>query len=573
MTSAPPTENHSNSNGIPDIAGAMPALELVRIEKSFGGVRALRGASMSVRAGEIMGLCGENGAGKSTLLKVLAGVHGFGSYTGDVIVGGQVQKLNRPIDARHVGIAVVHQELMLVPELTVAQNLLLGREPRRFGLVDEVQLESSARADLARFGFADQIDVTKPVAELGIGLQQILEIVRALSLDAKILVLDEPTAALTGQEARLLLGWLKSLRESGTTCIYVSHRLDEVFELCDRVTVLRDGRTAATLVTSEVTPSRIVAEMVGRNVDLQARAAPLSDQAKTPILTLNDFHVNRVMTHNEHKADETAERRFVVAGVSLSLQPGEIVAVCGAMGSGRTALLSSLFGCARAGSSGEVILDGKTAQLDSPIAAIRQGLAFVPEDRKGRGLVLGMSVAENLALTSLASRDVMGDGARFGLVDDVGEARLAERQIRALRIRGDATALVSTLSGGNQQKVVLGKWLEHPPKVLLLDEPTRGVDVGAREEIYGILEGLAQRGVAILFASSDLVEVLRLAQRIIVLRHGRPVGEISALEATENAIVELSTGASSVSAAAPRSSNSDLTRNRGTSASSSSLRV
>jgi D-xylose transport system ATP-binding protein len=573
MTSAPPIQNPGVARGDPDILHGMPALELCRIEKSFGGVRALRGASMAVRPGEIMGLCGENGAGKSTLLKVLAGVHAFGSYTGDVIVGGEIQKLFRPIDARHVGIAVVHQELMLVPELTVAQNLLLGREPRRFGLVDEVQLEASARADLARFGFADQIDVTKPVAELGIGLQQILEIVRALSLDAKILVLDEPTAALTGQEARLLLGWLRSLRESGTTCIYVSHRLDELFEICNRVTILRDGRTAATFVTSEVTPSRVVAEMVGRTVDMQARAAPLGDQSKTPVLTLNDFHVNRVMTYNEHKADEAEERRFVVAGVSLSLQPGEIVAVCGAMGSGRTALLSALFGCARAGSSGEVTLDGKVAELDSPSAAIRQGLAFVPEDRKGRGLVLGMSVAENLALTSLASRDVMGGSARFGLVDDVGEARLAERQMRALRIRGEATAAVSTLSGGNQQKVVLGKWLEHRPKVLLLDEPTRGVDVGAREEIYGILEGLAERGVAILFASSDLVEVLRLAQRIIVLRHGRPVGEISARGATENAIVELSAGVGNVSAAAPRASSSDSARGRGPNAASPSFRA
>ncbi len=545
----------------------MPALELVRIEKSFGGVRALRGASMSVRRGEIMGLCGENGAGKSTLLKVLAGVHGFGSYTGDVIVGGKLQKLYRPIDARHVGIAVVHQELMLVPELTVAQNLLLGREPRRFGLVDEVQLEAMARADLARFGFADQIDVTKPVAELGIGLQQILEIVRALSLDAKILVLDEPTAALTGQEARLLLGWLKQLRAAGTTCIYVSHRLDEVFEICDRVTVLRDGRTAATLETTEITPSRVVAEMVGRNVDLQTRAAPLTGEAKKPVLTLNQFNVHRQVAKNEAKAGESDERRFVVSGVSLSLQPGEIVAVCGAMGSGRTALLSALFGCARAGASGEVLLDGKPAQLDSPIAAIRQGLAFVPEDRKGRGLVLGMSVAENLAITSLASREVMGDGARFGLVDDVGEARLAEKQIRALRIRGEAGAIVSTLSGGNQQKVVLGKWLEHPPKVLLLDEPTRGVDVGAREEIYTILEGLAQKGVAILFASSDLVEVLRLAQRIIVLRHGRPVGEISAADATENAIVELSTGASSI---APARANGEASRTRNPQPSSTS---
>ena len=258
-------------------------LELVNIEKSFGGVRALRGANLSVRSGEIMGLCGENGAGKSTLLKVLSGAHHFGTYTGELIVDGRARQLRGPGDARASGIAVVHQELMLVPELSVAQNLLLGREPRRFGFLDEARLEAEARTALARFGWAEQIDVNRPVRELGIGLQQIVEIVRALSLDARILVLDEPTAALTGQEAKILLGWLKSLREQGTTCIYVSHRLDEVFELCERVTVLRDGRTAATFVTREVTPERVIAEMIGRDLSVTARASEVASAALSPM--------------------------------------------------------------------------------------------------------------------------------------------------------------------------------------------------------------------------------------------------------------------------------------------------
>jgi ABC-type sugar transport system ATPase subunit len=547
------------------------ALQLIDIDKRFGGVHALRGAHLTVEPGEIMGLCGENGAGKSTLLKILSGVHPYGSYTGSVIVAGRPRRLAGPADARRAGIAVVYQELTLVPELTVAQNLLLGREPGRFGFVDHARLEAIAREDLARFGFADQIDVAKPVQQLGIGLQQIVEIVRALPQSAQILVLDEPTAALTEKESEQLLGWLRTLRERGTTCIYVSHRLDEIFALCDRVTVLRDGRTTATLVTRETTPEQVVAEMVGRSIAVRVRArnAPLADAP--PVLQVEDFRVNRVRvgapsaasrgglgassavepggTNGTSAANGTpphgtpALRAHVVDGVSLSLRPGEIVAICGAMGSGRTALLSSLFGCARAGTSGTVRVGGEVVRLESPIDAIGKGLAFLPEDRKGRGIVPLMTVGQNLALPSLASPATMGPRARLGLVDEVAEQQLAERRIRALRIRGEADAPIVTLSGGNQQKVVLGKWLEKNPRVFLLDEPTRGVDVGAREEIYGILEGLAGEGMGILFASSDLVEVLRLARRILVLRDGRFVGELDGATATEEAIVQLSTGA------------------------------
>ena len=528
------------------------ALELVAIDKRFGGVHALRGAHLAVRRGEIMGVCGENGAGKSTLLKILSGVHPFGSYAGDVIVDGRVRQLHGPADARRAGIAVIHQELTLVPELSVAENLMLGREPGRFGMVDDAALERLARADLARFGFADEIDVTAPVMTLGIGMQQVVEIVRALPQDARVLVLDEPTAALTARETAMLTRWLEALRERGTTCVYVSHKLDEVFALCDRVTVLRDGRTATVLDIRETTPHEVVVAMVGRAVEGHARARSRSAPraAKPPVLEVKNLHVNRVKTSGHAgRAHADRARPFVLSGVTLAVDAGEIVAVCGAMGSGRTALLSSLFGCARAGMSGSIFVGGAPANLRSPINAIRSGIAFLPEDRKGAGIVPEMTVGQNLALPSLASLDVMGRWARVGLVDAVAESRLADRQIRSLRVHGEASALVVTLSGGNQQKVVLGKWLERRPKLLLLDEPTRGVDVGAREEIYTILEDLAESGVAILVASSDLNEVRRLAHRVLVLRDGRITGELDGVDATEEAIAALITGAVGVARA------------------------
>jgi D-xylose transport system ATP-binding protein len=527
---------------VPFSGGPMDAtralLQLVAIEKSFGGARALRGANLEARRGEIMGLCGENGAGKSTLLKVLSGVYGIGTYSGKILINGVAQRFAAPVDARRAGIAVVYQELTLVPELTVAQNLMLGREPRRWGLIDEARLEAMAGAQLRRFGLERAVDVTEPVARLGIGLRQMVEVMRALPQEARIIVLDEPTAALTSRETELLLAWLRSLRDLGTTCVYVSHRLDELFALCDRITVLRDGRTAATVVTRETTPDSVVREMVGRSVESK-RSRGATPREGAPVLEVSGLCVRRATGPHARGGRPS----FVVSGVSFALRRGEILAVCGAMGSGRTALLSSLFGCARAGVTGRIAVDGVSASIPSPRAAIALGIAFVPEDRKGAGLVLGMTVAENLALPELASVGAMGACARFGLVEQRAEAALAARRIEALRIRGEAAAAVSTLSGGNQQKVVLGKWLERRPKVLLLDEPTRGVDLGAREEIYGILEKLADDGVAIVLASSDLTEVLRFAQRILVLRDGRVVGEIDGAGATQEAIVELATSA------------------------------
>ena len=484
-------------------------LEMRGIVKRFGGVVALDGATLEARAGEILGLCGENGAGKSTLLKILAGVHVHGSYDGDLVLDGAPLTLGSTAAARAAGIAIVHQELLLVPEMTVAENLMLGREPRRFGFVDNAALEAAARALLRRFG-EEAIDVRAPVGTLGIGLQQVVEIVRALGDDARVLVLDEPTAALTGDEAARLFATLKRLAAGGTTCIYVSHRMDEVFALCDRITVLRDGKTVGTVVARASSGAEVVRMMIGREHTAGAHQAAAGKDART-VLEVRNLSVQGAL-----------------GDVSFAVKAGEILGVAGAMGSGRTALLSTLFGCAETATSGEIRVNGERVTLDSPRAAIAAGFALVPEDRKGRGLVLGLTVAENLALPI-----ALADGDRADLV--------ARARIDELRIRGRADSPVATLSGGNQQKVVIGKWLHAPPRVLLLDEPTRGVDVGAREEIYALVAALTARGVAVVVASSDLPELQRLADRILVLRAGRVVTELPG-GTSQDHIVAHSTG-------------------------------
>ena len=529
-----------------------PLLEMSGIEKSFGGVQALAGAHLEAARGEIHALCGENGAGKSTLLRVLSGVYPHGSYRGSVRVDGKELHLRGTPDARRAGIAIVHQELMLVPELSVAANLFLGREPMRLGMLDDLALEARALALLARFGVED-LDPRAPIGRLGIGMQQMVEIVRALDADARILVLDEPTASLTVEECARLMDWLRGLRARGTTSIYVSHRMDEVFDLCDRVTVLRDGRTTRTVRVAESSAAEVVRLMVGRELAASVPFVAMAAGGGQAALELRGFTVSLPgAVVEETAAGARVLRSRAVEGVSMRVLPGEIVAVCGAMGAGRTALLSSLFGCARDAVSGIVLVAGAEVLVRSPAQAIAAGIALVPEDRRGLGLVPEMTVAENLALPELASPGLMGWRASVGLVDAIAETQLADRRIRELRIRGVATTAVSTLSGGNQQKVVLGKWLERPPRVLLLDEPTRGVDVGAREEIYEILRALAARGVAILLASSDLPEVLRLASRVFVLRHGRIVGELGAAVATQAAIVDLATGSVAPHAAPAR---------------------
>jgi D-xylose transport system ATP-binding protein len=526
---------------------SMSVLELSNIDKSFGGVHALRGASLSACAGEIHALCGENGAGKSTLLKILSGVYSCQTYDGSVRVQGELRRFETPRDAERAGIAIVHQELMLVPELSVAQNLMLGRElgigGGIFGLVDDDAMEAHATTQLKRFGIENEIDVLAPAASLGIGLQQVVEIVRALSREASILILDEPTAALTMGESARLMTWLRQLRDAGTTCLYVSHRMDEIFALADRVTVLRDGKTITTLDVAASSMDEVVTAMVGRSVGGKGRrASPRASSNPPPAIELRELSV----LLEGGRTEEAEGSRTFAARASFAVARGEVVALAGAMGSGRTALLSALFGSARSGTTGALLLEGQEVVIASPADAVAHGLAFVPEDRKGRGLILGMTVAENLSLPprrdAKASRGTWGI-EWLGLIDEDEEELLAQRRIAELKIRGDAATEVATLSGGNQQKVVIGKWLESPPKVLLLDEPTRGVDIGAREEIYELVDRLTERGTAVIVASSDLAEVIRLAHRVLVLRRGSVAAELDGTTTTEEEIVAIATGA------------------------------
>ncbi len=503
-----------------NVRGTFSAIQLRGLGKQFPGVRALHGVSLDLDRGEVLGLVGENGAGKSTLIKILGGVYGAGTYHGEVVVDGVVRAFRSTRDARAAGVAVVHQELCLVPEMTVAENLMLGREPGRLGLVDDARAEAEARKLLRDVGV--EIDVRAPVGSLGVGVQQLIEIARALGDRAKVIVLDEPTAALTEGETARLLELIRARRDAGVSFVYISHRLDEIRAICDRVAVLRDGALVATLV--DPTIDELVGHMTGAEAVVEHAARPAPG---APVLEVQDLRV----------AHPTLPGRHVVDGLSFTVRAGEVVALAGAMGSGRTATLSALFGLARSPMSGTIRIDGKPLAPKDPADAIACGVALVPEDRKGAGLVLGLSVADNLALCAL---DRM---SRRGVIDEPRAERAANARAQALRIKAAGLGVdVATLSGGNQQKVVIGKWLELAPRVLLLDEPTRGVDVGAKAEIYKLIEELTAQGHAVLLASSDLPEVLRLADRILVLREGRLAGALDRADATQLAIMKLAVG-------------------------------
>ena len=472
----------------------------------------------------MLGIVGEIGAGKSTLIKILGGVYPVGEYRGEVVVEGRTCALRGAGDARKAGVAVVHQELSLVPDMTVAENLVLGREPARFGIVDHVKLAATARDILSVLEIDIPLDT--PVSQLGVGVQQLIEIAKALGEQAKVIVLDEPTAALTDGEIARLFALVRERAAQGTAFVYISHRLDEIAALCDRVAVLRDGELIGTL-PGKAPSDEIVELMTGKELgDVHARRATSAPQGE-PVLEVRDLVV----------AHPTIAGRRVVDELSFTVRGGEVVALAGAMGAGRTATLSALFGIARSATSGTVRVDGKPVTLARPADAIAAGIAFVPEDRKAMGLVLSLSVADNLALSSL------GRLSRFGIVDGARAEQTALARLRDLSIKAPGIgAEVATLSGGNQQKVVIGKWLELAPRVLLLDEPTRGVDVGAKAEIYRLVEELTARGHAVVLASSDLPEVLRLADRVLVLREGRLAGTLAGDAITQLAIMKLAVG-------------------------------
>jgi ribose transport system ATP-binding protein len=480
------------------------------LSKTFPGTKALVDVDLDVDAGEVVALIGENGAGKSTLMKILGGVHS--PDAGTMTLDGDAYVPQRPADAIAAGIGTIHQEMSLLPQLSVTENVLLGRLPTRAGgLVDRAAARETVRSNLARVGL--RIDPETPVRRLSVAQQQQVEIAKALSLDARILLLDEPTASLGDEEAEALFALIADLRAQGVAFIYISHRLRELAGVCDRVVVLRDGARVAAFDRADVPVDRLVEAMVGRSVDRVFQNPP---------------------PHGEEVVLRVTElaREGVFEGVTFDLHRGEILGVAGLVGAGRTDVMRALFG-ADPPTSGRLEIDGRDVHLRRPEDAVRAGIVLVPEDRKGQGLVLGLSVQDNLALPSL---DALTER---GAVTGGALRRLATRTAERLEIRGRPTQQARTLSGGNQQKVVIGKWLERRPTVVLFDEPTRGVDVGAKAAIYEVITELAASGVACIVVSSELPEVLGLAHRVLVMSDGRQTGLLARHEADEEAVMTL----------------------------------
>lgn len=481
-----------------------PLVEARGITKRFPGVTALSAVSFTLRAGEVHSLCGENGAGKSTLIKLLSGIHPHGSYEGELVVGGETARFKGVADAEHAGIAVITQELALVPAMTAAENLFLGVEPTRWGLVDGEAMRAEARQLFARFGLGFDPDVR--VEELGVGQRQLLEILKALRKNSKVLILDEPTAALSEAETRVLMAAVKDLRARGLALVYISHRLDEVFELSDRITVLRDGATVTTLKAAETSRAEVIRHMVGRDIhDLFPR------RASTPGDTL--------LSVRGLSAD-APDGRPVLKDVSFDVRAGEVLGIGGLMGAGRTELLMHLFASWGRRTAGTAEVAGRALAEGGPRAAMEAGLALVSEDRRRWGLFLIQSVGFNMSLSHL---DAL---SRWGLVDRQAEAAENGRYFASLRVKAPTLAAgVAGLSGGNQQKVVFGRALMPGPKVVLLDEPTRGVDVGAKVEMYELVNRLTEQGLAVVLVSSELPELIGMSDRILMLQAGCVGGE------------------------------------------------
>jgi len=498
-----------------------PLLEMRQITKRFPGVLALDRVSFDVQAGEVHALVGENGAGKSTLMKILGGV--YQSYDGEIRIGGQLQRFAGVREAEDAGIAVVHQELSLVPEFSIAENVFLGREPRRLGVIRGEEMRSRAQRGLDQLRL--KLDAHTPAGFLGIGQQHLVEIAKALTHEARILVLDEPTAALTESEAEVLFGILGRLRADGAAIIYISHKLDEVFRLADRITVLRDGRTVGTNAKSEIDTQQLIALMVGREV---ADIFPESHRLPGDVV----FEARGVTVE-----DPNVRGKLLVDDVSIAVRRGEVLGIAGLVGAGRSELMMAIFGAHPGRRRGDFFVAGAPVAIDQPSEAIAAGIGFVTEDRKRFGLLLDHTIVTNLTLAAL--KRISGP-----LVTDVdAETAAGERSMKELRIKARSVfTIVGTLSGGNQQKVVLAKWLLTNPKVLFLDEPTRGIDVGAKQEIYMQINRLAAEGMAIVLVSSELPEVLGLSDRVLVLHEGRITGEFRRDEAAAEAVMAAATG-------------------------------
>jgi putative multiple sugar transport system ATP-binding protein len=493
------------------------------ISKTFPGVKALDNVKLTVRRGEIHAICGENGAGKSTLMKVLSGVYPYGSYEGDILFDGRRMSLGNISDGEREGIIIIHQELALIPLLSIAENIFLGTEISRRGVIDWQEVHSRAASLLKKVGLNEH--TTTPVEKLGVGKQQLVEIAKALSKRVKLLILDEPTAALQENDSQKLLQLLLELRGQGISSILISHKLNEVSQVADSITVIRDGATVSTTdcASAPISEAKIVADMVGR--DMTQRYPDRVPRIGEPLLEVSNWNVWH---------PESSERQ-IIRDLNLNVAAGEVVGIAGLMGAGRTEFAMSLFGRSYGRNvTGTVRLRGREIDVSTIAKAISHGLAYVTEDRKSLGLVMDESLLKNITLANLES------ASSHGVIDEISERQVAENYRNTLRIRTpDVFQKVVNLSGGNQQKVVLSKWLYTRPEVLILDEPTRGIDVGAKYEIYSIIIQLAEEGKAVIMISSEMPELMGMCDRIYVMNEGTIVGELSSKDASQEAIMSM----------------------------------
>ncbi|CEH31731.1 D-ribose transporter ATP-binding protein [Aneurinibacillus migulanus] len=490
-------------------------IEMTGIDKSFGKVNVLKNVSFSLEKGEIHALMGENGAGKSTLMKILTGI--YTKDAGNIKVRGQEVEIGSPKEAEQLGIAVIHQELNIIPQLTVMENMFLGRDLcyGKTGILRTREMKQRTREYLGRLGV--HLDPGMEAGKLSIGQQQMIEIARALSVNAEVLIMDEPTAALTDREIEALFNVMRELRSQGVGIVYVSHRMEEIFAMCDRISILRDGTFIGTETIKETDLDTVVRMMVGRQLGER-------------------FPERETVIGEERLRVEMLGDGGIISDISFSAKRGEVLGIAGLMGSGRTEIARTLFGVSEK-QTGKVFLDGKEVRIRKPDDAIAHGIAFVTEDRKAQGLVLGLSVRENIALTNLSAL------SKSGIMSGSKEEQLVRDMIQRLNIKtssGEQT--VKSLSGGNQQKVVIGKWLGITPKVLILDEPTRGVDIGAKKEIYNIMNQLTAEGVTIIMISSELPEILGMSDRILVMHEGRLAAVMDKTQATQEKIMHAATG-------------------------------
>lgn len=493
-------------------------LKAEKITKRFPGVVALEDVDLHLAAGRVTALIGENGAGKSTLMKILSGV--YPDYEGQLFWQNELVKFKNPKEAQHQGIAIIHQELNLIPYLTVTENIFLGRELQtQYGTLDKNRMRRKTQELLDKLKL--KVSPESRVAGLKVGQQQVVEIAKALLTEAQLIIMDEPTSAITGSEVEVLFDIIRELKSEGKSIVYVSHKLDELFRICDDFVVLRDGKTVESGQMRNINHDLLIQKMVGRKIEVMPRAA--ADTVRKNLLEVKNLYLKAARGQREH----------ILKDISFHVKKGEIVGIFGLMGAGRTELLETIFGLHAGHSGGEISMAGKPLSITQPSGAVAAGLALVPEDRKKDGLVLGMDVKTNICLTTLPELEEMG------MLSSNREHALADKYIRDLKIKTPSCAQKArNLSGGNQQKIVLAKWLATKPKLLLLDEPTRGIDIHAKSEIYKLIIQLAEEGLGIIVVSSELPEILAVSDRILVMAEGRLTAELSAAEATEDLILK-----------------------------------